>query len=192
MLRVLPIVVAVTSVTPLLSAAPYQKDIVNSLREYKTVSRFLRAVDEYVMVHRLVGSLEPENLCLPDEANASARSLAAVPLNERRAPREGDIFLPDVADLFRHRIGWAIRHSEFYPSVLVARMNVEELAASPISVNKPLPWGVGRSPFTWLLATTLPALPEDLEYRLVVRHLALVDLRANIVVDVLRDAVPIY
>ena len=70
-------------------------------------------------------------------------------------------------------------------------MNAEELTAPPITVNKPLPWGAGRSTFTWLLAA-LPALPEDLEYRLVGRNLVLIDLRANIVVDVLRGAVPIY
>jgi hypothetical protein len=192
MLHVLPILVAVISVAPPLSAAPYQKDVADSLREYKTVSRFLRAVDEYVVVHRLVGPLEPENLCLPDEAYASVRFLAAIPLDERPAPREGDIFLPDVAELFRHRIAWTIRHSEFYSPDLVARMNAEELTAPPISVSKPLPWSAGRSTFTWLLATTLPALPEDLEYRLVGRSLTLVDLRANIVVDVLRDAVPMY
>ena len=38
----------------------------------------------------------------------------------------------------------------------------------------------------------LPTLPADLEYRLVGRNLALIDVRANIVVDVLRGAVPLY
>jgi hypothetical protein len=190
-LHVLPIAVALTSMALPLSAAPSQKDSPDSLREYKTVSRFLRAVDEYMVVHRLVGPLEPENLCLPDEAYASVRSLAAVPLDARPAPHEGDIFLPDVADLFRDRIARTLRHSEYHPPDFMAQMNVEELTAPPIAVNKPLPWGAGRWRFTWLLAT-LPALPEDLEYRLVGRNLALVDVRANIVVDVLRGAVPLY
>lgn len=88
MLHVLPIAVAVTSVALPLSAATHQKDAVDSLREYETVSRFLRAVDEYVVAHRLVGSLEPDNLCLPDEAYASVRSLAAVPsISVRRRKR---------------------------------------------------------------------------------------------------------
>jgi hypothetical protein len=192
MLYVLPIAVALTSVALPLSAASYQKDGVDSLREYKTVSRFLRAVDEYMVVHRLVGPLESDYLCLPDEAVAPVRFLAAVPVDKRPAPREGDIFLPDVAELFRHRIAWKIRHSELYPPDLVARLNAEELTAPVIAVNKPLPWNVGGPVFAWVAATVLPALPQDLEYRLVGRSLALVDLRANIVVDVLRDAVPMY
>lgn len=190
-LHVLPIAVALTSMALPLSAAPSRKDASDSVREYKTVSRFLRAVDEYVVVHRLVGPLEPENLCVPGEAYASVRSLAAVPLDARPVPREGDIFLPDVADLFRDEIARMLHHSEYHPPDFVAQMDVEELTAPPIVVNKPLPRGVGRWTFTWLLAT-LPALPEDLEYRLVGRNLALVDLRANIVVDVLRDAVPVH
>ena len=115
-LHVLPIAVAMTSMALPLSAAPDQKDTADSLREYKTVSRFLRAVDEYAVVRRLVGPLEPENLCLPDEAYASVRSLAAVPLDARPAPHEGDIFLPDVADLFRDQIARTLRHSEYHPT----------------------------------------------------------------------------
>jgi len=189
-LHVLPIAVALTSVALPLSAAPSQKDAPERLREYKTVSSFLRAVDEYVVVHRVDGPLE-EKLCLPDEAYASIRSLAAVPLDARPLPQEGDIFLPDVADLFRDEIARMLHHSEYHPPDFAAQMNVEELTTPPIVVNTPLPWGVGRWTFTWLLAT-LPALPEDLEYRLVGRNLVLVDVRANIVVDVLRGAVPVH
>jgi len=191
MLHVLPIAVALTSVALPLLAAPSQKDVPERLREYKTVSRFLRAVDEYAVAHRVVGPLEPENLCVPDEAYASVRSLAAVPLDARPAPREGDIFLPDVADLFRDEIARMLHHSEYHPPDFAAQMDVEELTAPPLVVNTPIPWGVGRWTFTWLL-TTLPALPEDLEYRLVGRNLVLVDVRANIVVDVLRGAVPLH
>jgi hypothetical protein len=193
MLHVLPIAVALASVVLPLSTVRDQGDTAVSVREYKTVSRFLRAVDDYLVVQRLVGPLEPDNLCLPDDAYASARALAAVPLDERPAQREGDVFSPDVADLFRDRIAWAFRHSEFQAPDLAARLNAEELRTPPIVVNKPLPWGAGGATFTWRLAMLpLPTLPEGLEYRLIGHALVLVDLRANIVVDVLRDAVPLY
>jgi hypothetical protein len=35
----------------------------------------------------------------------------------------------------------------------------------------------------------LPALPDELQYRLIGHDLALVDLHADLVVDILRDAV---
>jgi len=190
MLSVLTIVVLFISETLPLSAAHFPRNAADSLREYKTISRILRAVHEYMVVHRLVDPLEPGNLCVPDEAYASVRSLAAVPLDERPAPREGDIFLADVADLFRNRIARALRHVECNPPGPVAQI-IEEAAAAPIAVNKPVPWSAGRPMSTWVVAT-LPALPEDLEYRLVGRNLALVDLRANIVVDILRDALPMF
>jgi|SRR5215510_38725 len=193
MLHVLPIAVALTFVALPSSTARDQRDRADSVREYKTVSRFLRAVDDYLVIHRLVGPLEPDNLCLPPDAYASAKSLGAVPLDERPAPREGDIFSPDVAGLFRDRIAWAFHHFEFHAPDLAARLDAEELRTPPIEVNKPLPWGANGATFTWRLAAPpLPTLPEDLDYRLIGRTLTLVDLRANIVVDVLRDAVPLY
>ena len=40
------------------------------------------------------------------------------------------------------------------------------------------------------LLRVLPQLPEQLEYRILGRHLILRDVKANIVVDFVRDAVP--
>jgi hypothetical protein len=41
-----------------------------------------------------------------------------------------------------------------------------------------------------IVVRNLPALPPELEYRFVGRHLVLIDLGANLVVDVLRNALP--
>jgi hypothetical protein len=188
--HVLSIAVVSTAVALPPSVDPRQTDA-DSLREHKAVSRFLRAVDEYAVVHRLVDPLDPNAMCLPDETLAAVNWLAAVPLDDRATPREGDIFLPGVVDLFRARIVRTLRHYEFNPTDLVATMNAEELSARPITVGQPLPWGGGKRTFDWLFAA-LPVLPEDLEYRLAAGHLVLVDLRANIVVDVLRGVVPMY
>ena len=40
------------------------------------------------------------------------------------------------------------------------------------------------------LLRVLPQLPEELEYRILGRHLLLRDVKGNIVVDYVRDAVP--
>jgi hypothetical protein len=58
-----------------------------------------------------------------------------------------------------------------------------------VTVNEAFPAGVAvlRPP---KLVGALPPLPAELEYRVVGRDLALVDLRANLVVDVLRRALP--
>jgi hypothetical protein len=109
----------------------------------------------------------------------------------RPRPQEGDIFALDVADVFRDRIGAALRHQGINVWDLVAEMNEEELVAPPVTVAGPLPWGVGDRTIGFLTAG-LPVLPEGLEYRLVARDLVLFDERENVVVDVLRAALPVY
>jgi hypothetical protein len=141
-------------------------------------------VDEYVLAYRLVDPLEPDAMCLP-EGGYAVNALAGV----RRTPKEGDIFRPDVALVFRYRIAAALRNYEYLPPNVAAAMNTEELVVASIAVGEPLPWGAGKGTFSWLFVT-LPVLPDELEYRLVARHLVLVDMRANIVLDVLRDVLP--
>jgi hypothetical protein len=41
------------------------------------------------------------------------------------------------------------------------------------------------------LLAVLPALPEELEYRFIGRDLVLVDVHADLIVDVLKDALPV-
>jgi len=186
--RVLYIAVVLVFAAPALSAAQ-RTDAADRHREYEAVSRFLNAANEYVVIHRIVEPLAPGLLCLPEETYAAVNALAAIPLDARPAPREGDIFLPDVADLFRRRIAGMFRGNEDNPAY--PEMNEQELIVPPVVVNEPLPWGAGNVMLAWLTAT-LPALPEDLEYRFVGRDLVLLDLRANIVVDILRGALPLY
>ena len=162
------------------------------MREHRAVSNFLNAVDHYVVVdHRVTKAIEPGVMCLPDQTLAEINELADIPFDARPMPQEGDIFAPDVAEIFRDRIGAALRHQGINVWDLVAEMNEDELMASPVIVATPLPWGVGDRTIGYLTAG-LPSLPEELEYWLVARDLVLFDLRANMVVDVLRAALPVY
>jgi hypothetical protein len=189
--HVLPLAVVLSSVVLPPSAVSGRIDPADGLREQKAVSRFLRAVDGYILSHRLIEPPDPDAMCVPDESLAAVRSFAGVPLDERPTLQEGAIFLPDVADVFRQRMTRTLLHYEHTPPELATAMNTEELLAPSIKAGEPLPWGVGRRTFAWLFAT-LPALPEELEYRLVARDLVLFDVRARVVVDVLRDALPVY
>jgi hypothetical protein len=160
-------------------------------REYRAVSNFLKAVDHYVVMHRMTETIGPDVMCLPDRTVAELNELAAVPLEARPMPQEGDIFAPDVAEMFRDHIGAALRHQGINVWDVIAEMNEEELVAPLVTVAKSLPWGVGDRTIGYLTAG-LPSLPEELEYRLVARDLVLFDVRANIVVDVVRAALPLY
>jgi hypothetical protein len=184
-------IAALAIAVPALAATPRQVMTSQEVREYRAVSQFMRAVDQYVLTHRIVEPLPHDAMCLPETTVSSVNELAATPLAVRGVPREGDIFALDVADLFRDRIANAIRHHGINGWDLVSEMNEDEMVAPPAVVGEALPWGVGDRTITWL-SSALPMLPDGIEYRLAGRDLVLFDLKDNIVVDALRVAVPMY
>ena len=135
--------------------------------------------------------LPDESLCLPEDTLAEVNALAEVPREARPAPREGDIFGPDVAHLFRRRLAAALPAHPHKRTNLRAKKDREESVARPVVVNEPLLWGNSNA-MSPALARALPPLPEELAYRLVGRDLVLIDVEADLVVDVIRAALPIH
>lgn len=178
-------------VVPALALAAQGTAPAASDAEDVVMSRFLTAADAYVMLHhRLFEPLSEEFMCLPADSIAVLNALADVPRETRPAPREGDIFSPDVADLFRRRIAATLQAYEYNPAEVLAEMDVEELVAPPVLVNEALPRGIGLM-MPWL-AGALPVLPEELAYRLVGRDFVLIDVQSNMAVDVIRAVLPLY
>jgi hypothetical protein len=60
-----------------------------------------------------------------------------------------------------------------------------------LGINDIYPSAVPLVTFPPALLQSLPPLPEGLEYRFYGRHLILRDAKANIVVDLLRNVVPV-
>ena len=178
-------------VVPALALAAQRAVPAASDAEYVVMSRFLTAADAYVVLHhRLFEPLSEELMCLPEDSIAVLNAVADVPREARPAPREGDIFSPDVADLFRRQIAATLQAYEYNPADVLAEMDVEELVAPPIRVNEALPRGIGLM-MPWL-AGALPVLPDEFAYRLVGRDFVLIDVQSNLVVDVIRAVLPLY
>ena len=160
--------------------------------EYMVVSRFLTAVDAYVVEHhRLFEPLSDGMMCLPEDTIARLNALAEVPREARKPPREGEIFAPDVADLFRRLLASRLFGDEYGPADLAAEMENADVGAPPIRVNEPPTWKIDNAVHLPLLRS-LPLLPEELEYELVGRDLVLIDVPSNLVVDVIRAALPTH
>ena len=101
--------------------------------------------------------------------------------------REGDFFAP-IAAALRRDLRRALRERGLEPRDLIAEMRDDaEEGARPPLVNEPLSWALGNTMTPSLLAA-LPELPKELEYRFVGPHLVLIDIDANLVVDILRNA----
>jgi hypothetical protein len=108
---------------------------------------------------------------------------------ERPQARQGDIFDAAVATAFRGLIAEALAGID---SVAMLRDLFEEsegLAGYRLHVNTGYPEGATHEMPSVLLAA-LPALPEGIVYRLIDVNLVLWDMDADLIVDVLPDALP--
>jgi hypothetical protein len=109
----------------------------------------------------------------------------------RPGARAGDLFTPHAASAFRHIIAATAAADHVDPKDIVRVLRGDRLpGAQPPVVNRSYDWRLG----TWMwpaLLQTLPPLPPDLQYRIVDDDLVLIDLRANLVVDILEDAMDV-
>jgi len=137
------------------------------------------------------GSLPPLEITAdPQKIHDAVAARAARIRLARSDARQGDIFTPDVCLLFRTRIQETLRDHDYDVADLLAEMMADtEPAAGRPSVSGPFLWDRGTAtPPSLLMA--FPPLPERLQYRFVDCDLVLADIDANLVVDILPDALP--
>jgi hypothetical protein len=152
---------------------------------------FNASVAQYVQLHRQIERQLPPLGAgsgaqdIAENANAMASALQTA----RSRAREGSIFTPAIGTLLRSRISDALAAGGFLPDEMIAATleEADEQAAAP-SVNGRFPWKRGAAMWPCVIAA-LPPLPEELQYRFVGRDLVLVDMHADLVVDILRNAV---
>jgi hypothetical protein len=150
----------------------------------RVLAAFQQHVTEYVETHRMaaVGLGDPILCADPEELSWQSATLAAAIRKARPTAVEGDIFTAAIAPTLRARIAAAVHAAR----IALAAANDDKRV---LEVHATIP--AGRWNYSWLpILRALPDLPPELEYQLVGRHLVLVDVRANLVVDVLRYAVP--
>jgi hypothetical protein len=157
--------------------------------EGQTLRQYSGAISAYTHTHRsAVQQLQPSLPCGGPEAIVLRRDeLAGYIRAARPAAREGDIFTPSVAFVLRKRLQDALALMPMPEDE--GWQPAEQTEGSTLAVNEALPWQHGTHRYQPLLSV-LPALPEELEYRLFGNDLVLLDVEARIVVDVLREAVP--
>jgi hypothetical protein len=158
----------------------------------QALTQFDHAVDDYVALHRRIErSLPPRRLFDDAEEMFAARDrLRSGILAERRDARQGDIFTPAVAQAIADNLLGAIEECGHDPADILDDINAERLPGTPEPhVNGRYPWGIGSVMWPTLLRV-LPELPAELEYRFSDRDLVLIDVHANVVVDILQNALP--
>jgi hypothetical protein len=151
------------------------------------LEEFVMRVDTYVRLHQRLEAAFPalEDTRDPFSRLLNKRYLASAIRSARRHVKEGNIFGPPVEEMFRARIADAMHGRDV--AVVVGPCAGEPWGPADLVLNEPL--GEGAScPVPVLLLEALPPVPGGLEYRVVGPDLVLWDVHAEIVIDVLRDA----
>jgi hypothetical protein len=154
------------------------------------VAEFQNRVEGYVELHRLLEKQVPP---LEVSENPKAIQAAIEVLQEkirqaRPTAREGDIFSGEIAQLFRRLIQEAFPECEIFGLISLIADDAPETSIRP-RVNASYPAGAPLSMMAPSLLRVFPPLPDALQYRFVDRDLILWDVHANLVVDVVPNAI---
>jgi hypothetical protein len=156
----------------------------------RTLHEFSNLVQAYVTLHRKQESSLPPLKQTPEPAKiVEHQQLLASKIRSARAnAAEGEIFTADVG---RALLPIIRRHFQG-PYARPAQLTIRQ--GNPVklhlSVNEAYPEGLPWTTVPPSLLQNLPRLPHEVEYRIVDRDLILWDVKANLVVDILRQAIP--
>jgi hypothetical protein len=124
----------------------------------------------------------------PGRILAQRRELANKVRVARAGAKQGEIFVPPVADYFRHQIAASLAgpHGK---EILVSLQHSEPVKME-LQINESYPQNVPLQSTPPTLLLNLPPLPDHLEYRILDRELVLRDSDANLIVDYVPNALP--
>ncbi|MBZ5523114.1 MAG: hypothetical protein LAP21_12825 [Acidobacteriia bacterium] len=168
--------------------APVQdRDIANDARALEQLSKGMEA---YMSLHSRAEKNMPHIKASQSGAKIVQRqhNLAAKVQAARRNAKEGDIFTPDVIAYFRRQIDAAYLANG--AGIQAGIQMTAPLGSQKITVNQPYP---EDAPYTMVppsLLLHLPSLPELVQYQIVNHDLIIRDVECNLVVDVMRNAIP--
>ncbi len=152
---------------------------------------FKSRVDQYLKIHkdaakgpaRLKETNDPAEITKAQDA-LSARIRAA-----RAGAKHGDIFTAEISTAFRRLLAPEMKGEEGRDTKEVLKTDAPPTASVAFKVNAKYPEGqpLPTTPANVLL--NLPRLPEPLQYRIIGRHLVLLDSAADLVVDYIPNAI---
>jgi hypothetical protein len=151
---------------------------------------FQKRIQAYMKVHNEAEGKVPNLKRTDDPVEISARekALGEMIMTLRAGAQPGEIFAKEYQPYFVK-----ILQDDFAKrSATDRKALVHELPKNvKVDINTVYPTTIPLITFPPALLRTLPDLPPELEYRIVGRNLILRDVKANLIVDVLRDVVPI-
>ncbi|HJY87850.1 MAG TPA: hypothetical protein VKE24_13525 [Candidatus Acidoferrales bacterium] len=153
---------------------------------------FSDRVQQYVQLHKSVESTLPslKPTDRPQMIAAHQEALARKIREARPQAQVGDIFTSKVREAFRH----AIRGEFQGPQAPHARATIRQgdpVKEVHLRVNQVYPKAIPYTTVPPTLLLKLPKLPPEVVYRIVGGDLVLLDDKANLVVDLIPEVIPI-
>ncbi len=179
----------VTSLAALLVGCfAFAQDNVNpqtaALKDFET------RVGDYVTLQKnLSKGLAPTKQTTEPHTIIDRQSELAHKIREARSKaQQGDIFTPEIAQEFRRLIGLAKQGQN--NAQIKKSLERSEPVRLTLHVNEAYPTNIPLQSTPPTILLNLPRLPAELEYRIVGHALVLRDSVANLVVDLIPDAIP--
>jgi hypothetical protein len=156
----------------------------------KTLSVFSERIEEYVELHRRFEGALPN---LPDSAEPAAvdgkqRELGRRIAAAREGAQQGDVLTATMQALIRRHM------ARVFGGPDGANVKASVMDENPVDlvlkVNQRYPDEVPMATMPPEVLQLLPKMPEELEYRFVGRHLAILDVHAHLIVDFVPNVIP--
>lgn len=169
-------------------ATPVQKATASPVNpDAAILADFNARLEKYIKTQRALAKdvplKETENTA---EITAAQEVLAARIRAVRKNAKQGDIFTPQIAALFKRLMYTELKGAEGRETKAEIK---EDAPTVHLKVNVTYPSSQPLSTVPPNLLANLPQLPKDVEYRIVGRHLLLRDVDANIIVDFTYNAI---
>ena len=147
-----------------------------------------RVADYMELRSRLAAQMPPlSQTATPEELDRYREELAGAIRKARAHARQGDFFTPAVVPQFRTIIRNDLRSREARDA-MAALQDVPPTLS--LRVHASWPRNAPRATVPARLLNNLYHLPEGLEYRFIGRHLVLLDITADLIVDYVTNVVP--
>jgi hypothetical protein len=151
---------------------------------------FKHRIDAYVKLHKRLEKQAPlKETEDPAKIKASQDALAAAIRSETANARQGDIFTPEIANLFRRLMYPEVKGQKGAETKAALKEDAPSPKAVSLKVNARYPEEAPLPTVPPNLLASLPQLPEELEYRMVGRNLILRDVHANLITDFIPNAI---
>ena len=152
---------------------------------------FNARVKKYVEIHKdaATGSAKLKETENPAEIVQAQETLAAKIRAARPDAKPGDIFTPEIRNKFRRLLAPELKGEDGRDAKEILKEDAPSPSQIPFKVNAKYPEGAPLPTLPANMLLNLPTLPEPLEYRIIGKHLVLLDTGANIIVDFMLNAI---